>query len=115
MVPAISLSYEGSENDIMKMQPRDPKKDFLVTRNLLLWSFLQAGIIIGCSGFMGYFVTMAQWGWMPQQLWQLRAGWDVDTEMTDWYGQEWTMPQREELLSRAQSAYFVSGNSIVKC
>ena len=88
MVPAISLAYEPAESDIMKLPPRNPKCDFLVTRDLLLWSFFQAGITISLSGYMGYFITMAQWGWMPQQLWQLRAGWDRDIEMTDWYGQE---------------------------
>lgn len=89
MVPAISLAHEPPESDIMNLPPRNPKKDFLVTRNLLLWSFLQAGITISCSGYMGYFITMAQYGWMPHQLWQLRALWDRDIEMTDWYGQEW--------------------------
>jgi len=108
MVPAISLAYEPAESDIMKLPPRNPKVDFLVTKSLLLWSFLQGGIIISLSGFMGYFVTFAQFGWMPQQLWQLRAGWDQDVTMTDWYNQEWTLSQREDVLSIAQSAYFTS-------
>ncbi|KAJ6219754.1 hypothetical protein RDWZM_005566, partial [Blomia tropicalis] len=108
MVPAISLAHEPPESDIMNLPPRNPKKDFLVTRNLLLWSFLQAGITISCSGYMGYFITMAQYGWMPHQLWQLRALWDRDIEMTDWYGQEWTLLQRNKVLEMAQTAYFVS-------
>lgn len=29
-IPAISLAYETSESDIMKRQPRDPRKDKLV-------------------------------------------------------------------------------------
>lgn len=89
MVPAISLCYEPAESDIMKLPPRNPKIDFLVTPGLLLWSFLQAGITISLGGYMGYFLTMAQYGWMPWQLWQLRAHWDINREMTDWYGQEW--------------------------
>ena len=88
MVPAISLSYEKAEADIMRMNPRNPKKDFLVTRSLLLWGFFQGGVIVTLSGYMGYFVTLMQYGWMPWQLWQLRQAWDVDGTMTDSYGQE---------------------------
>ncbi|PRD37685.1 UNVERIFIED_CONTAM: Atpalpha [Trichonephila clavipes] len=35
MVPAISLAYEAAESDIMKRQPRNPKKDKLVNERLI--------------------------------------------------------------------------------
>ncbi|KAM7249096.1 hypothetical protein ACFE04_011115 [Oxalis oulophora] len=35
-MPAISLAYEAPESDIMKRQPRDPRKDNLVNHRLIL-------------------------------------------------------------------------------
>ena len=89
IMPAISLAYEKAESDIMMLKPRNPKKDFLVTLNLFLWSNFQGGIIITLSGYMGFFVTMMQYGWMPYQFWQIRQGWMINSELTDSYGQEW--------------------------
>lgn len=87
MVPAISLAYEKAESDIMKLPPRDPKKDFLVTSNLLLWSAFQGGIIVTASGYMGYFVILMQNGFMPWDLWQVRDGWkDPERIFYDMYG-----------------------------
>jgi len=88
MLPAISLAYEKAESDIMKLMPRNPKKDFLVTRSLLLWGFFQGGFIVALSGYMGYFVTLMQYGWMPWHFWQLRNIWDQDVTQEDAYGQE---------------------------
>lgn len=88
LLPAISLCYEKAEADIMNLMPRNPKKDFLVTQSLILWAFFQGGFIVTFSGYLGYFVCLWQWGWAPWTFWQLRNGWDVDTELMDDYGQE---------------------------
>jgi len=76
LMPAISLAYERAESDIMKLEPRNPKTDNLVTRSLLLRSYFQIGVIISSAGFLGYFITMMEYGWKPQTLWQLRVKWD---------------------------------------
>ncbi|KAF1319924.1 putative hydrolase, partial [Globisporangium splendens] len=52
--PAISLAYEGPENDIMSRPPRDMKKDKLMSSPLLLYSYMIAGMINVCGCFLAY-------------------------------------------------------------
>ena len=89
LVPAISLAYEKAESDIMKLPPRNPTSDYLVTRSLLLWSFFQGGLIVTASGYLGFFSTLMDKGWMPWDLWQLRAKWEDDVVLYDHYGKSW--------------------------
>ena len=55
--PAISLAYERAESDIMERPPRDPKKDRLVSSNLLIYSYITSGLIIS-AGCMAAYVWM---------------------------------------------------------
>jgi len=91
MMPSISLAYEKAESDIMKLKPRNPMVDKLVTRNLLLRAYALMGIVETLGGFMGYFVSLMHYGWKPQRLWQLRADWDDsdNNNLMDSYGYEW--------------------------
>lgn len=41
--PAISFAYEPAEGSVMSRPPRDPKRDRLVSRQLLLYSYVIAG------------------------------------------------------------------------
>ncbi len=41
-MPAISLAYEAPESDIMKRQPRDPRKDNLVNHRFVSFRILFA-------------------------------------------------------------------------
>lgn len=50
-MPAISLAYEAPESDIMKRQPRDPRKDNLVNHRFVLWLFFSPKIKIRCVCF----------------------------------------------------------------
>ena len=45
LVPAISLAYEGPENDIMERKPRDPLRDKLVNSRLISLSYPMRGVI----------------------------------------------------------------------
>lgn len=40
MVPAVSFAYEHAESDIMRRVPRNPKRDFLVSKKLLSFCYL---------------------------------------------------------------------------
>lgn len=53
MIPAIALAYEKAESDIMKMRPRDPKKDRLVTGALLMRAYFLVGAICTVGGMTG--------------------------------------------------------------
>lgn len=91
MVPAISLAYEAAESDIMKRQPRDPKRDKLVNERLISVSYGMIGMIQAAAGFFAYFVIMAECGFLPPDLFGLRSDWDSKAvnDLRDSYGQEW--------------------------
>ena len=91
MVPAISLAYEQAESDIMKRQPRDPKKDKLVNQRLISVSYGQIGMIQAAAGFFAYFVIMSESGFRSEFLFGLREKWDSKAinDLVDSYGQEW--------------------------
>lgn len=91
MVPAISLAYEQAESDIMKRQPRNPKKDKLVNERLISVSYGQIGMIQAAAGFFAYFVIMAESGFKSEFLFGLREKWDSKAinDLVDSYGQEW--------------------------
>uniref|UniRef100_A0A1I8C3A0 Sodium/potassium-transporting ATPase subunit alpha n=1 Tax=Meloidogyne hapla TaxID=6305 RepID=A0A1I8C3A0_MELHA len=109
-VPAISLAYEESESDIMKRQPRDPFRDKLVNERLISLAYGQIGMIQASAGFFSYFWIMADNGFLPLDLFQLRAEWDsrAINNVLDSYGQEWTYANRKILEHTCQTAYFVS-------
>ncbi|CAI4223314.1 unnamed protein product [Auanema sp. JU1783] len=110
MVPAISLAYEEAESDIMKRQPRDPIRDKLVNERLISLAYGQIGMIQASAGFFTYFWIMADNGFLPRDLYQLRAKWDsrAYNNVEDSYGQEWTYANRKILEYTCQTAYFVS-------
>ncbi|CAG2120840.1 unnamed protein product, partial [Medioppia subpectinata] len=109
MMPAIALAYEKAESDIMKLHPRNPRTDVLVTRSLLLRSYFQVGVIMSSAGFLGYFVAFMHHGWKPWDLWQLRVKWDDPTinDIYDSYGTPWTYDERLKVQTVAQSSYFI--------
>ena len=57
MPPAISLSYEGSENDVMKRLPRNVHSDHLVTVPLVLYSYIEIGVIESIACVVSYIIA----------------------------------------------------------
>ncbi|PAV75226.1 hypothetical protein WR25_18024 [Diploscapter pachys] len=110
MVPAISLAYEEAESDIMKRAPRDPVRDKLVNERLISLAYGQIGMIQASAGFFTYFWIMADNGFFPADLYQLRSQWDsrAYNNVRDSYGQEWTYANRKILEYTCQTAYFVT-------
>ncbi|GFS76136.1 hypothetical protein NPIL_367141 [Nephila pilipes] len=110
MVPAISLAYEHAESDIMKRQPRNPKKDKLVNERLISMAYGQIGFMQAAAGFFVYFVIMAENGFMPSYLLGLRSQWDSKAvnDLKDSFGQEWTYFHRKTLEYTCHTAFFVS-------
>ncbi len=53
LAPAISLAYEGAERDIMKKPPRK-RGARLVSRSLLLYSYVFAGLLISFGATLAY-------------------------------------------------------------
>ncbi|XP_040278702.1 sodium/potassium-transporting ATPase subunit alpha-1 [Bufo bufo] len=110
MVPAISLAYEQAESDIMKRQPRNPKKDKLVNERLISMAYGQIGMIQALGGFFSYFVILAENGFLPYTLLGIRMSWDdrYTNDVEDSYGQQWTYEQRKIVEFTCHTAFFVS-------
>jgi sodium/potassium-transporting ATPase subunit alpha len=62
MVPAIGLATESAETDMMKFPPR-PRTQRLLSKRLLLESYLVGGMIEAMAGFAAYFTVLFQGGW----------------------------------------------------
>jgi magnesium-transporting ATPase (P-type) len=71
MIPAVSFAYENPELDIMRRNPRNSKRDHLVTVKLISFSYFQTGIIQTISAFCTFFVVMKDYGFQPKSLYNL--------------------------------------------
>jgi sodium/potassium-transporting ATPase subunit alpha len=64
MAPAIALASEPAETDVMALPPRSPRER-LLSRALLLSSYLLWGVIEAAAGFAAYFFVLTRGGWRP--------------------------------------------------
>ncbi len=62
MAPAIALASEPAETDVMTLPPRSPSER-LLSRSLLLSSYLLWGMIEAAAGFAAYFWVLLRGGW----------------------------------------------------
>lgn len=108
LLPAMSLAYEDSEEDIMSIPPRKPT-DHLVTRVLIYMAYFQIGLIQFYAGMYAYFVVFAQDGFYPSSLMFIRNDWEKSAAtVKDTLGREWYYPDRKKIERKAQTAYFVA-------
>ena len=107
LLPAISLAFEEAETDLMKQRPRNPLTDHLINEKLLFLSYGQLGLIQAAGGFFTYFVIMAENGFWPSRLLNLRQAWEARAinDLRDSYGQEWTYDDRKRLEYTCQAGY----------
>jgi len=63
MIPAISMAWETAESDIMKRPPRNADIDRLVTKKLIVFAYLQIGVIQALAGFYTFFVVLMDYGY----------------------------------------------------
>merc|ERR1719399_364196 len=68
MIPAISMAYENAESDIMKRNPRRASIDHLVAKKLVVFAYLQIGVIQAMSGFFTWMVVLNDYGYPPHIL-----------------------------------------------
>ncbi len=62
MLPAIALGSEKPESDVMKMKPIR-RTEHILTRNLLIHSYLFIGVIETFAGFFAFFGILLSAGW----------------------------------------------------
>ncbi|XP_045483726.1 sodium/potassium-transporting ATPase subunit alpha-like [Harmonia axyridis] len=110
MLPAISLAYEDAESDIMSRPPRDPEEDKLVTPKLYFLAYGHIGMVEAACGFFVYFMIMAEHGFRPADLFNLREEWDSShiNDLMDSYGQEWSFESRKTLQYTCYTAFMIS-------
>lgn len=108
LLPAMSLAYETSEQDIMKIPPRK-SSDHLVNRVLIFMAYFQIGLIQFCAGMFAYYVVFAEEGFFPRSLLFTRKAWEnPEGVVYDSYARTWSFKNRQKLARKAQTAYFVS-------
>lgn len=66
MWPAVSLSYEKTESDVMARPPRTSER--LVSTRMLWLAYGHLGLIEFAAGMFAYFVVMAEHGFYPGDL-----------------------------------------------
>jgi sodium/potassium-transporting ATPase subunit alpha len=62
MAPAIGLATEPAETEVMKLPPR-PRTERLLSRDLLLSSYVLWGFFESAAGFAAYFWVLGTGGW----------------------------------------------------
>merc|ERR1719414_2259844 len=110
MLPAISLAFEESEENLMRRKPRNPDTDHLINEKLIFLSYGQLGLIQAAAGFFTYFVIMAENGFWPDRLVGIRNEWNslAINDLADSYYQEWTYEDRKSLEYTCQSGFLFS-------
>lgn len=108
LLPAMSLAYEDSEEDIMSIPPRKPT-DHLVNKVMIFMAYFQVGLIQFFAGMFAYFIVFAQDGFFPSSLIFVRNEWEKPLSvMKDTLGRSWFYVDRKKLERKAQTAYFVA-------
>lgn len=108
LLPAMSLAYETSEEDIMSIPPRKPT-DHLVNRVMIFMAYFQIGLIQFFAGMYAYFTVFASSGFFPSSLIFVRDDWETpSTVIRDTLGRSWYYIDRKRVEKTAQTAYFVA-------
>lgn len=66
MWPAVSLSHEVAEQDVMARPPRCSES--LVSLRMLRLAYGHLGLVEFAAGMYAYFIVMAEHGFYPPQL-----------------------------------------------
>ncbi|DAZ97159.1 TPA: hypothetical protein N0F65_004773 [Lagenidium giganteum] len=112
LAPAIAIAYEEAESGLMKQPPRNPKHDRLVSRGLLIYSYLIAGAIESVLSFVAYVLVFWQHGISISDLYGSADNWmagspdlcvNIGTSQETCYNDE----QQLHIANMARSACFI--------
>ena len=81
MLPAVALSYETAESDIMKRKPRDPLNDRLVNARLISFAYIQLGVIQSLCGFLMFTVVIGNCGFYVASLFGMANLWTTQDKI----------------------------------
>ena len=94
----------------MKKGPRNPRTEGLLDEKMIFLSCGQIGLVEAAAGFLTYFVIMAENGFWPSRLLNLRTQWEsrAINDLRDSYDQEWTYEDRKNLEYACHAGFFWS-------
>jgi sodium/potassium-transporting ATPase subunit alpha len=109
LAPAISLAYEPAEPDIMQRRPRNIKTDRLVSRQLLSYAYLQAGVLEAAACFLAYFFVYRAHDVSMSDLFLTDSefGDDNDPFITG-DGQFISVAEEEQIANEARAAWYIT-------
>lgn len=108
LLPAVSLAFDPPVKDIMKRGPRDIKRQRLINLNLLFFAYIQCGIIQVICGFTNYFLSLALDGLALGSIFFLNERAFLSSDDQTIGGTTYSSSERNDILGRAQTAYFIS-------
>lgn len=106
VAPAVSFAYETAEADVMKRKPRNAKHDRLVTLKMMGYLFF-AGAVQTAFAFMGFFLVFKNYGISSSSLAFTDKYWLSTSPVLHVDGKTFTADQQVEMVSEAQTCYWV--------
>lgn len=111
LAPASSLAYEHAEELIMKVPPRDVKRDVLTSFNLLFYAYVQAGFILTGGCLFTYFRTFQAYGISASDIFSMNNRYFPAASSTDIYvtssGKTYDESEQLAILHELYSSWFI--------
>ncbi|RLN69118.1 hypothetical protein BBP00_00000539 [Phytophthora kernoviae] len=108
--PAISIAYESAECDVMKRPPRDLKKDRLVSKSMLIYAYVVAGMVNAAGCLVAYGSVFWRKGVSFSDLFLSTDDyWKSDAKtFCDEAGECFDEEQQKHLAAQACSAWYIA-------
>jgi len=104
LLPATSLAYEISESDIMRVPPRNLVTEKLVDYRVLIYAYLQAGVIITGINLLVMFQVYWSYGISPDEVFSTQNKYFPSQDGSSTLG--FTPEEQNEILAAVQASWF---------
>ncbi|RLN95433.1 hypothetical protein BBJ28_00023338 [Nothophytophthora sp. Chile5] len=108
--PAISLAYEPAENDIMQRPPRDLNKDRLMSKSLLIYAYIIAGMVNAGGCMLAYGAVFWRHGVSFSDLFlSAEDFWNTDAEtFCTAEGECYEADEQTDILAQACGSWYIA-------
>jgi len=107
--PAISIAHEGGEDDIMLRPPRNVKKDRLISKSLLVYSYIVAGMINAGGCLIAYGAVFWRHGISFSDLFMSAENhWVKDAKTLRIDGNDVGASEQMEILAEACASWYIA-------
>lgn len=111
LFPSMSFAYETAEDNIMRIPPRNPETDKLVTFPLLGYSYLQVGLIETGVCYFSFFMVFKHYGVSAYDLANLHNNYFTSSPIgvyTSSSGEVFDEHEQRHVLAVAQGSWFLT-------